>query len=80
MRNSSRTNYYNRKHVIREGIDKFKLLTLCPCSKKFLIEHLPADQVTSPQKAHELAVRFENHVALSTTTKVHNKKRDKMGY
>lgn len=40
------------------------------CSKKFLIEHLPADQVSSPQKAHELAVRFENHVAMSTVTKV----------
>lgn len=39
-------------------------------SKKFLIEHLPADQVSSPQKAQELAVRFENHVVLSTTTKV----------
>lgn len=34
------------------------------------MEHLPADQVTSPQKAHELAVRFENHVAFSTSTKV----------
>lgn len=59
-----------------EGIDNLKFLTICLCSKKFLIEHLPADQMTSPQKAHELAVRFENHVALSTTTKVHKKKED----
>lgn len=60
-------------------MDNLKFLTLCLLylsSKKFLIEHLPAEQVTSPQKAHELAVRFENHVALSTTTKVHKKGED----
>ena len=39
-------------------------------SKNFLIEYLPPEQITSPQRAHELAVRFENHVASTTTTKV----------
>lgn len=39
-------------------------------SKNFLIEYLPPEQITSPQRAHELAVRFENHVATTTTTKV----------
>lgn len=54
---------------------KFQLIlshqNLIPCRKKFLLEHLPPEQVSSPQKAHELAVRFENHVALTTTTKVY---------
>ena len=73
----SRTSSYNWKYV-RDKSRNILSINYCfsfpkngnNFSKKFLIEHLPSDQVTSPQKAHELAVRFENHVASSTETKV----------